>query len=314
VNGIQSATNELAFSGGTDQESDNDLRFRYIYAIWETGKATCPMMVEHIKAVQPVREVSVTTVGQGDVFIVVDSEGGVAADAEEIAAIEDEIADNLAAGCTSPGLLAATIRSGGNTFEIGDSSGGRVWVRTRQYISAPTTVPFEYTNVDGETKAGTITIPAGTPEGGTLPATMQEVGELATLVTGSVYPGGLEFDIYIAMGTYPNCWVCPELQAVGVTGTVILEDTAEAGLLDSIKASVQARLNAYKVGETIHHSHVLRCFFVDYATGRAFQGVHDVPILTLTCKEMTISFGESLAIDNDERAEPGELDITETVH
>lgn len=306
VFGVQSATNELPFANGTDEEDDADLRRRYIYAIWEAGKATAPMMEEHIDELQEVREVFATTLGQGDVLLVVDSDGTVDDD------IEDEIADNIAAGVTAPGMLGATLRAGGHTFEIGDCSGGKIWVRSRQYLSNPTTVPFEYTDTLAQTRTGTITLPAGTPEGGTVAATMQATEDLATLITNSAYAGTLSFDLYMAKGNYPYCWIEPELQAVDVVGTVELSENAEAGLIDSIIASVSARIDAYKVGETLHHSDIYKCFFVDYATGRVFVGVHDVPTLTVTAKATAIDFGENLVPEADERFEVGDLDgITE---
>lgn len=311
--GVTSATNELPFTGGTDGESDADLRRRYIYTIWEQGKATITMMEEHIDALADVREVAVTTVGQGDALVVVDSLSGIEATPTEVEAIRAKIEEEIAAGVTCPGLLAATLRPGGHTFELGDSSGGQVWIRSRQYLSAPATVPFQYVDTAEATKDGTVTMPAGTPEGGAVLTTLEEVDDLAMSVTASSYAGSLDFDVFIGLGTYPHCYVCPELQEVDVTATIETTSDAEADLLESIGASVQARLSDYRMGETVHHNHVLRCFFVDYLTNRVFQGVHDVPTLTLTCKGNTISFGGHLDLEADERAESGDLTgITET--
>jgi hypothetical protein len=51
VVGISSCINDAAFSDSTDQESDNDLRERAHYTIWVNGRATIPLMKEHIDAI-----------------------------------------------------------------------------------------------------------------------------------------------------------------------------------------------------------------------------------------------------------------------
>ncbi|MDD1761386.1 MAG: baseplate J/gp47 family protein [Methanothrix sp.] len=71
---ITSCTNDAAFSGGTDQESDTDLRERALYTRWVNGRATIPLMVERIDAIAGVREAHVETLGQGDALIVIDAE------------------------------------------------------------------------------------------------------------------------------------------------------------------------------------------------------------------------------------------------
>lgn len=308
VYGINAVTNELPFDNGTTGETDIDLRLRYIYTVWEEGKATKPMMEAHIDAIDVVRQVSVTTVSNGDMLIVVDSTGGAEAGPEEIAAIQAEIADNRASGTTSPGMLGATLRPGGHVFELGDCSGGKVWFRAREYIAAPTTVPFTYTNQDDESAVGAINVPAGTAEGQNVLATLADPADLAKAITASSYAGGISFDIYMALGEYPDCWVAPELQPVDVVAVLVLTASAEAGLVDSITASVNARISAYRVGEPVHHAELYRCLWVDHATNRPFEGLHDVPVMTVTCKGETVGFGQTVTLETDERAEVGDLD------
>lgn len=307
VYGIHAVTNELPFSGGTDQESDADLRDRYKNAIWETGRATIPMIEEHIDDLETVREVLVKNLGSGDILIVVDSAGKTNPTADELESIDDVIETNIGAGITAPGLLAATLRNGGNSFELGDSSGGHVWARSRQYLAAEDVVSFTYMDAEGNSKTGTATFPAGSPEGATVNAVLQNSEDLATIITGSSYVGSNEFDIYIGLGSYPRCWVAPELQSVDVSAEVEIADTSEENLIDKIIASVSARIDAYGVGETIHHSDIYRCFFVDYATKRVFNGIRDVNYLNVDVKGTTLTFGQELTPDFDERFEPGDL-------
>ena len=52
---ISSCTNDAVFSGGTYQESDTELREKALYTIWLNGRATIPLMEEHIDSIAGVR-------------------------------------------------------------------------------------------------------------------------------------------------------------------------------------------------------------------------------------------------------------------
>jgi len=57
---------------------------------------------------------------------------------------------------------------------------------------------------------------------------------------------------------------------------------------------------------------LVKFIYVDFTTGRAFSGIDDVGSFSMTCKESTISgFGQKVALDDDERIEPGTLSVTE---
>jgi hypothetical protein len=304
--GIATVTNDSPFTGGTDQESDADLRERALYTIWITGRATVPLMEEHIGGVAGVREAHVDTLGQGDVLIVIDAEEDL--DDE----IEAMVIDNLAAGCTAPGVLGASLRDGGDTFEIGDCAGAPVWVRTLQFCPTEVQVPFVYDTPSATGKAGTATIPALSPAGTQVLAVMAEDFPLATKIVSSSYAGALSFDIFMGNGTYPRLWVGPELQAVDIALEIVMTATPEADLLDNIQASLEAKLASYRIGEQLEFADLVKYIYVDYATGRAFSGIDDVSSFAVTCKGSTMSgFGESVAIDLDERLEPGTVAVTE---
>lgn len=306
--GILSCTNDAPFTGGTDRESDTDLRERALYTIWVNGRATIPLMEEHIDGIAGVREVHIETLGQGDVLIVVDADDTLIND------IDNMIYENLAAGPTACGVLGANIRDGANLFEIGDCSGAPVWVRTLQFCAVSVEVPFTYQEPAGTTKNGTVTIPAGSMPGAAVQATLDESYPEAIKILGSTYAGTLSFDIFMGKGLYPRLWVAPELQAVDIALELVLTATPELGLLNNIKASLEAKLDSYSIGEDLEFADLVKYIYVDYATGRAFSGIDDVSIFTLTCKGSTISaFGQKVTLDSDERLEPGDVDVTEAI-
>jgi len=306
VVGITSVTNDAPFTGGTDEESDTDLRDRALYTIWVNGKATVPLMEEHIDGVAGVREAQVETLGQGDVLLVIDAVGDIDDDIDEM------VLDNLAAGCTACGVLGASLRDGAPIYEIGDTSGAPVWVRALEFVSTETTIEFTYTEPEAASKTGRAVIPAGSIAGTTVAATMEEGFEDATLITASAYAGALSFDLFMGKGTYPRLWVAPELQEVDITLELVLTATPEVDLLENIEASLTAKLASYTIGEDLEFADLVKYIYVDYATGRAFSGIDDVSTFELTCKASTISaFGSSVALDDDERIEPGTVSVTE---
>ncbi|MRR39212.1 hypothetical protein EG829_32135, partial [bacterium] len=294
--GIESCTNDAPFTGGTDQESDTDLRERCLYTIWINGRATIPLMEEHIDAIAGVREAHVETLGQGDVLIVIDSEDNFINDIDEM------VLDNLAAGCTAPGVLGANIRSGANVFEIGDCSGAPVWIRNLQFTPVAVEVPFTYQEPNLTIQNGTVIIPAGSPAGATIQAALPSEFPEAGKILGTTYAGTLSFDIFMGKGTYPRLWVAPELQAVDIALDLVLTATPEVDLLANIQASLEAKLDSYNIGEDLEYADLVKYIYIDYATGRAFSGIDDVARFELTCKSVTISgFGQKVTVDQDER-------------
>ncbi len=304
--GIQTVTNDSPFTGGTDQESDTDLRERALYTIWVNGRATVPLMEEHIDGVAGVREAHVQTLGQGDVLLVIDAVGDIDDD------IDDMVLDNLAAGCTAPGVLGASLRDGAPLFEIGDTAGAPVWVRTLQFCPTEVSVPFVYDTSTATGKAGRATIPALSPAGTTVQAVQEEGFLLATKIVSSSYAGTLSFDIFMMRGTYPRGYVSPELQEVDISLELVLTATPEADLLDNIQASLEAKLASYRIGEELQFADLTKYIYIDYATSRAFLGIDDVSSFSVTCKGSTITgFGEHVDVESDERLEVGTVAVTE---
>lgn len=308
VVGISSCNNDTAFSGGTDQESDTDLRERALYTIWVNGRATIPLMEEHIDAIAGVREAHVETLGQGDVLIVIDAEDGLINDIDEI------VLDNLAAGCTAPGVLGASIRYGASSFEIGDCSGAPVWVRNLQFTGVTVEVPFTYQEPNGTTKDGTAIIPGGSPAGVTVQASLDAEFPNAVKILGSIYAGTLSFDIFMGKGIYPRLWMTPELQAVDIVLELVLTATPEVDILENIQASLEAKLSSYLIGQSLEYADLVKYIYIDFLTGSAFSGIDDVSNFALTCKETTIiGFGQKVTLDIDERIEPGKVSVIEAI-
>lgn len=306
VVGIQTCENDSPFTGGTDQESDTDLRERALYTIWVNGRATVPLMEEHIDGVAGVREAHVETLGQGDVLLVIDAVGSIEQDIDEM------ILDNLAAGCVAPGVLGATLRDGDNNFEIGDTSGEPVWVRSLQFCPTEVEISFTYETPAAASKTGVATIPALSPPGYAVQAVLEGGFEEAVKITATSYAGALSFDIYMGRGTYPRLWVGPELQEVDIALELVLTATPEVDLLENIQASLEAKLASYRIGEQLEFADLVKYIYIDHATGRAFSGIDDVSSFEVTCKASTIDgFGQKVELDDDERIEPGTVDVTE---
>jgi hypothetical protein len=123
--GIQAVTNPLAFSGGTDEESDDDLRTRYIYAVLVPGKATNAMIEEHLSDLDNVTEAQCFNVLPGVIELVIDTEEVVTA---QTSAVETCIIENIAAGIVAHGVVGATIVSGTKNVDLDTCAGGYIYV------------------------------------------------------------------------------------------------------------------------------------------------------------------------------------------
>lgn len=305
VVGITTCTNDSPFTGGTDQESDSDLRERALYTIWLPGRATIPLIEEHIDGVYGVREAHVETLGQGDVLLVVDAIGGIDNDLDKM------IYDNIAAGCTACGVLGASLRDAGDSFEIGDCAGAPVWVRNLQFTPTEIEIPFVYEEPGATSKNGTAIIPAGSSSGAMVQATMDGEFPYATKILSSSYAGSLSFDLFMGRGIYPRLWVPPELQDADIDLDLVLTTTPELNLLANVRASLEAKSASYMIGEDLEYADLVKYIYVDYVTGRAFSGIDDVARFELTCKGSTITgFGQKVVMDDDERIEPGTVTVT----
>jgi hypothetical protein len=106
--------------------------------------------------------------------------------------------------------------------------------------------------------------------------------------------------------------VAPELQEVDITLVLVFTATPEVDLLENIQASLEAKLDSYKIGEDLEFADLVKYIYFDLATGRSFSGIDDVASFELTCKATTITgFGQKVLLDDDERLEPGALSVTE---
>jgi hypothetical protein len=113
-------------------------------------------------------------------------------------------------------------------------------------------------------------------------------------------------------GAYPRLWVATELQAVYIALELVLTDMPEADIIENIQASLEAKLDSYLIGEDLEWADLVKYIFVDFATGRALSGIDDVASFSLTCKSTTITgFGQKATMDDDERIEPGTINVSE---
>jgi uncharacterized phage protein gp47/JayE len=197
VAGLDSVENPLAFSGGTGDESDDELRQRYIDAVMISGRAVPEMIERHLVDVDGVTEAHVVNHGQGDLVVVLDYAGGTAEVNEDIV---DALEANLAAGTQARGCLAATVTPEIVTPDSGDSFGGEVYFRAREFISAEEEIEFSYRIASGQTKVGTATIPAGTHRGQMVKAELDNKEDRAVSITTFTYEGDNSYDILIGYG------------------------------------------------------------------------------------------------------------------
>ncbi len=312
ITGISAVENTLPFTGGTEDEADAALRERYFDAIQAPGKATILMLERALNDM--VSEAHVISYGSGDVGALVDWSGGIEETSEEIVGILQE---NLAAGIQARGCLGATITGASSQVLLDDVYGGIIWARPRTFVATEDTFTVDYLDMAGQTRTATITIPAATHRGDMIPAVMDALGDRAKRIASVTPSGNNSYDILLGMGMAGYLYNLPELIETSITATIRLTDTPETGLVESIKASLQAYLGAFLIGERLEYSDVLRFFqnlydpSADDCIGRAFKGIDEILELTVSGGEQSATkIGDRILVEEDWRIEAGEIDIT----
>lgn len=300
VPNIDYVNNPLAFLGGEDEETDEDLTDRYIYAAQLPGRATPFLIEQHLKDHPSVSQAVATTIGFGDVMIVVD-----APDTQDVIdAVSEIISDNIAGGVIACGCKAASIVAGGAaSVSLNTSKGGQIWVRPRDYVLAGETITGTYKDTYGGTRAFTAVIPAHTIGGVGIAATMIAGYLEATEILTVVYGGALTYDFLIGQGTYPYLFNRPKELAMQITVKIVKEASFEADLEWKVEQSIRAWVASFKIGTDFEFTDLIKVIFRDYNPPRRnFDGIDDIhSCYAVGGGFMIATFGATLTVAPDEK-------------
>ena len=313
IAGISGCENRLDITGGTVDESDDELRQRYWDAIIAPGRSTTLMIERSLADLADVKEVKIVNYGFGDMGIVVDYSGGIAEVSDDIV---DCIEENIGGGVQARGCLGATIVGATAVVTTNDAYGGTIWVRPRVHIGAEDTFTMTYLDMDGATQTASITIPAGTHCGDMVAATMVSEASRAKKILTVTPSGNNSYDILIGMGISGRLYNLPELIDVDISAHIYQTDTPETDLLANIEASLEAFIDSLMIGERIEFSDIQRFMFNEFDPdaedniGRAFIGIDEISDITISTVDATITqVGERLTIEEDSRFEPGTITV-----
>ncbi len=123
------------------------------------------------------------------------------------------------------------------------------------------------------------------------------------------------------MGTYPYLYTIPTLIPINVSIALHLTSSYETGILDSIKSSINTFLDQFTIGEDMQYSDLYNFITHEFAsrgeegeflTGRQFIGIDYIDTVSISGKASVINTsGQYIAIDPNERIEPGSIIINE---
>jgi len=310
IDDIDRVENSEAFVGGTDQESDDDLRNRYYYAVLATGTATSTVVEDHLTDLEDISEAHIFSRSNGDLEVIVDYSGGTG---DDCADIETSLEDNVAAGITCRGKLGATVRTGIVNNHLSDCSGGRILVRAYDNMLAGESFSISYVDILGRTRTATVIVPVDTVIGDTISATMESVDDRADYIDEVIYAGTGSYDILIGMGTYPYLYILPRTVYVDVTINIIRTSTAPSGLDANIEDSVTDFLNDFTIGKDLEWSDLFLYIYMDYTTSEMLEGIDSITLCSAVGNSMTISTpGSVIDIDEDQRIRARTITVTVT--
>lgn len=298
IPGVDYVYNQFPFYGGEDEETDEALRLRYVYAVNMPGRATPGLIEQHLLDSPNVKQAAVTTIGAGDVIIVVDCTNL----PDIVNAVSEIIEDNIAAGIISTGCIAAKIIEGEEYSEIDDSQGGFIFVRTKSYITSEEFISGQYLDQNNITRAFSVTVPAHTLEGVGIQATMVE-GAYATKITSINYGGTKSYDLLIGLGNYPYLFVQPKEVPVSIFIRIKKEASFEQDLEWNIEQSIRSWVEDFHINDDLEYADLIKVIFRDYRDPtRNFEGIDDILSAYITGKGgMINSFGFKITTDPDEK-------------
>ena len=325
--GIQYVSNPLPFTGGTDEESDDDLRKRYIYAVQIPGRATASMMEQHLTELDVVTDSKVFTVSPGvvEILTTIHPTEGEKDYSIIYSDIENAIISNLAAGITAHGLVGAQILAGEFTTNIATGAGAPVFGLVGSVPTGNEVIIFKYTN-DGNMsdQTGTISIPAHSQIGTAIKAVLVGTDNCIKITSITDYSSDSEpspkgsYVLTMGEGAYPYLFNEPVMVPVNITVTIRTtasadKETLQAGIISSLTTA----LNQYKIGDDIEFSDIAKYVYNDYSTGTAFVGIDEITELTLTANidgtEHTVNgFGQDIVIQNQQCAKAGTVTVALT--
>jgi uncharacterized phage protein gp47/JayE len=315
VAGVDSVENPLAFDGGTEDESDGELRQRYFDAVMISGRAVVEMIERHLVDVDGVTEAHVVNHGQGDIAVVLDYAGGIAQLNEDII---EALETNLAAGTQARGCLAATVTPEAVTPDLGDSFGGEVYFRARDFITAEEEIEFNYKIASGQTKVGTVTIPAGTHRGQMVKAELENEEDRAVSIPVFTYEGDNSYDILIGMGEPGYLYNLPEPVSFTVYVNINALEIVEPDLQEQITQSITNWFEDYRIGERIEYSDIRNCIVIAYAAGsdheflgseRPFRGINSLTCTVVGRGESVSQDGQTIDLEEDEIAKLASVEV-----
>jgi hypothetical protein len=269
VSGVDYVLNPLAFTNGTADESDTDLRQRYIDVATIPGLATKQEIELHLVDLENVDEAAVFNRSLGDIEVIVrDTLGTGTIDSD----VTDCLKLNIASGCQASGIIAAVATPGGGIVPVidpvsltaKDCAGGLVWVRPIGFISADDTFTVAYKLNSGITNTGYVTVPAGTYRGQMIPVIKEALSDRAVSIPSQVFIGNNGYDVLIGLGVEDYLYNVPTEVTFSVTVTYKATDTPEADLSAKIADSITAWLGDYTIGEQVEWSDIRTIGTIQY--------------------------------------------------
>lgn len=314
--GIEGVTNPAAFSGGTDEETDDELQQRYVDTAALPGTATRPMLEAKLADLETIIEAKIWNREEGDVEIICDDTEGVEDDSVDI---DDCLELNLAGGAVSRGIVGATLGVA-NVYDVADCYGGKIWIRAREHLTDLLDFELTYIDMDGNERTATVETTGIIPRGTAFQATLEDPDDRAVSIHDSTYVGAQAMDVLLGMGVYPRLYNLPEHVVVDVALSLILTETPETDLENLIVTSITDFLNSFKIGIFLDWSDLFKVvnnLFVsngedgEVTTGRAFVGIDAVTVLSSTAPDQTCDeLNEIIDVEDDARIECGTVTLT----
>jgi hypothetical protein len=309
ISGISRVENVSPFSGGTEEESDDDLRERYKYATDINGKATRPLIEQHVFDLDTVRECHIYQAARGEIEAVVDS--------STLTTVDDDVVncllENIAIGIVSRGKLLASIENGVIIPNISIIEAGKLYVRVESsLVSVNEQFTLQYITKSGLSKTATVNIPSGAVSGDVIVATLHDPTDFVVQVDSGIYTGAKSYSILGGLGTYPYLYILPRKVIANARISIVQTEDPDPQLKVKIEDSITAFLDSFKIGDDIEYSDLIQFIYRNFMnSNEVFTGIDQISSVVITANGLSINgFGQVITIESDQRVDPGSVTVT----
>jgi hypothetical protein len=185
---------------------------------------------------------------------------------------------------------------------------------------------IDYRTISGTTLTGSVVVPVGTHKGKMIAVTLVDDSDRAVSIPTKTFTGDYNYEVLLGLGTENYLYNIPTPVSFAVSVDITASDTPETDLEANVRASIEAWLSDYQIGEEVQFSDLRAVTTIEYIiatessqkhviqpTFRPFVGIDKITSFRISGNGQSITRdGESIVLENDQICRQGIVTINVT--